>query len=110
MGTLGTSEGQPAMSIHIGTEVCNHTKPFSRLRNVCIARTDQEQVIVEFSGMVINKLCGVADSLRKGFGKRMDAVLYLQRLSLKTKVNSLEINNPAVNNSECPRLSRRNML
>lgn len=65
MGTLGTSEGQPAMSIHIGTEVCNHTKPFSRLRNVCIARTDQEQVIVEFSGMVINKLCGVADSLRK---------------------------------------------
>lgn len=65
VGTLGTSEGRPAMSIHIGTKVCNPTKPFSGLRNVCIARTDQTQVIVEFNGMVINKRDGVADSLRK---------------------------------------------
>lgn len=65
VGSLGPSEGRPATSIHIGTKVLNHTKPSSRMKNACIERTDQEQVIAEFGGIVIDKLDAAADSLRK---------------------------------------------
>lgn len=63
--SLGASESLPATSVLIETQMLNHMKSSSRLKNMCVRRREEEQKIVEFSGMVISKLDGGADILRK---------------------------------------------